>query len=137
MLAAIPQASWPSLNATCRFWECRFTRTDSAGPNGPPGYGPNCSAKDGSGNWTVHFVVPPDESAGLTNDSVYTNAAAAQVWRCRLTEERSQCVGEPGILPAFHHRRWAGVLRRQASSASRPQLCPRCGRRWQRRRTCL
>ena len=72
-------ASWPTLNATCRFWACRFTRTDSVEPNGPPGYGPNCSAKDGIGNWTVHNVIPPDESAGVTNDSVYTNAAAAEV----------------------------------------------------------
>ena len=53
-------------------------RTDSTGQPGPPGYGPNCSAKDGIGNWTVHSVIPPDESAGVTNDSVYTNAAAAQ-----------------------------------------------------------
>jgi chitodextrinase len=57
-------ASWPTLNATCRFWECRFMRSDSVGPNGPPGYGPHCSPKDGSGNWTVPNVIPPDESAG-------------------------------------------------------------------------
>lgn len=69
--------AWPALNATCRFWECRFTRTDSAGAV-PPGYAPNCSAKDGSGPFTLHFVLPPDESRGIVNDSVYTNAAGAE-----------------------------------------------------------
>jgi trehalose/maltose hydrolase-like predicted phosphorylase len=57
-------AAWPLLNATCRFWACRFTRIDSVGPNGPAGYGPNCGPKDGAGNWTLLNVIPPDESAG-------------------------------------------------------------------------
>ena len=70
--------AWPLLNETCRFWECRFTRTDSVGRAPPPGAARNCSAKDGVGNWTVRRVIPPDESAGVTDDSVYTNAAAAQ-----------------------------------------------------------
>ena len=68
---------WPILNETCRFWACRFTRIDSTGPSGPPGYAVNCSAKDGSGNWTVKGVIPPDESSGVSNDEVYTNAAGA------------------------------------------------------------
>lgn len=71
-------SAWPALNETCRFWECRFTRTDSTGPLGPAGYGPNCSSKDGAGNFTVRGVIPPDESSGIINDSVYTNAGAAQ-----------------------------------------------------------
>ena len=71
-------AAWPALNETCRFWECRFRRTDSTGISPPAGYAPKCSPKDGVGNWTVYGVIPPDESASVTNDSVYTNAAAAQ-----------------------------------------------------------
>ena len=70
-------SAWPALNQTCRFWECRFTRTDSTGP-APAGYGPSCSPKTGSGNWTVKQVIPPDESRGIIDDCVYTNAGAAQ-----------------------------------------------------------
>ena len=54
---------WSLLNATCRFWECRFGRVDSAG-GPPPGYAKGCAPKDGRGNWTVLRVVSPDESAG-------------------------------------------------------------------------
>lgn len=65
--------AWPALNQTCTFWACRFTRTDSKGANGPGA----CSAKDGSGNWTVKSVICPDESSGIVDDSIYTNAAGA------------------------------------------------------------
>jgi hypothetical protein len=67
---------WPVLNETCAFYACRLQRTDSVGPV-PPGYGPACAPKDGVGNWTIHGVIPPDESSGVVNDSIYTNAAAA------------------------------------------------------------
>eukprot|EP00759_Apiculatamorpha_spiralis_P007013 PhF_6_TR14172/c0_g1_i2/m.22681/K22078/PGGHG, ATHL1; protein-glucosylgalactosylhydroxylysine glucosidase len=69
--------TWPALRDTCVFWECRFQRTDSVGGS-PAGFGPSCSAKDGSGNFTVHNVISPDESSGVINDSIYTNAAAAK-----------------------------------------------------------
>ena len=55
---------WPLLNASCRFWACRFGRVDSVGKVAPPGYAKGCAAKDGHGNWTVRRVVSPDESAG-------------------------------------------------------------------------
>ena len=69
---------WPLLNETCRFWECRFQRVDAVGPAPPPGFAPGCGWKDGAANWSVFRVIPPDESRGVTNASVYTNAAAAQ-----------------------------------------------------------
>ena len=96
-------SAWPHLNETCRFWGCRFTRTDSSGP-APAGYAQNCSAKDGSGNWTVKRVIPPDESRNVIDDSVYTNAAGAQTlgW----------CVEAAGILgvpPAALPPLWAEI----------------------------
>lgn len=82
----LQDTAWPVLNQTCAFWACRFTRTNSsnsisdaaspAGLNG--GYGPACSSKAGTGNWTVKQVICPDESSGIIDDSIYTNAAAAQ-----------------------------------------------------------
>src|SRR5688572_13165476 len=64
---------WPVLKSTCEFWECRFTRTDSIGRSGyKKGWGVNCSSKDGVGNWTLLNVIPPDESAGIVNSSIYT-----------------------------------------------------------------
>jgi hypothetical protein len=71
-------STWQMLNETCRFWACRFTRIDSSGPSGPPGYAVNCSAKDGTGNFTLKNVIPPDESSDVSNDEAYTNAAGAQ-----------------------------------------------------------
>ena len=70
-------SAWPQLNASCTFWECRFQRTDSTGP-APVGYPSGCSPKNGVGNWTVKRVIPPDESRGVVDDEVYTNAAGAQ-----------------------------------------------------------
>ena len=67
-------STWPHLNETCRFWECRFQRTDSSGP-APAGYAQNCSAKNGVGNFTLHRTIPPDESRDVVDDEVYTNAA--------------------------------------------------------------
>jgi hypothetical protein len=91
-------SAWPALNATCAFWECRFTRTDSAGPLGPAGYGPNCSSKDGTGNWTVKGVISPDESSGIVNDSAYTNAGASQTLSWCL--EAASILGiPPAALP--------------------------------------
>ena len=84
---------WPLLNATCKFWECRFGRVDSTNGPPPPGYAKGCAAKDGRGNWTVLNVVSPDESAGrpgTVNNSAYTNAAAAQAL--------SWCVEAAGLL---------------------------------------
>lgn len=69
--------AWPQLNASCVFFECRFTRTDSSGP-APAGYPSGCSPKDGAGNWTLKRVIPPDESRGVVDDEAYTNAAGAQ-----------------------------------------------------------
>lgn len=83
------QNAWPALNNTCKFWECRLQRTDSTGP-APPGYNTNCSPKNGVGNWTVHSVIPPDESSGVVNDCVYTNAGAA--------ETLSWCIEAANIL---------------------------------------
>lgn len=70
--------AWPALNATCTFWECRFRRINSKYPCSGVYSTSGCSPKDGIGNWSVWNVVPPDEGAGITNDCVYTNAAAAQ-----------------------------------------------------------
>jgi hypothetical protein len=74
------RATWPLLNATCAFWACRFAREAPGGGSGGGAQGCNCSAKSGSGNWTVRGVVPPDEHGarhGLVDDEVYTNAAGA------------------------------------------------------------
>lgn len=99
--------SWPLLNATCRFWACRFTRTDSSGPP-PPGFALNCSAKNGAGNWTLHNVIPPDESSGITSDSVYTNAAGAQTL--------AWCIEAAGVLG------YADLPQLWATIASSPYL---------------
>lgn len=69
---------WESLHSTCQFWECRFTRTGSTPSSRPTRTGPNCSPKNGNGNWTVRNVICPDEASGVVNDSAYTNAAAGQ-----------------------------------------------------------
>jgi len=76
--AAFLAEAWPHLNETCRFWACRFQRTDSAGGAPPAGFSANCSAKDGAGNFTVKQVIPPDESRDVVDDEAYTNAAGAQ-----------------------------------------------------------
>jgi trehalose/maltose hydrolase-like predicted phosphorylase len=89
--------AWPALNETCRFWECRFTRTDSVGVGAQAG--PRCAPKDGVGNFTVHGVVCPDESSGVVNDSIYTNAAAAGTLAWCL--EAADVLGVPSdALPA-------------------------------------
>ncbi len=95
--------AWPALNATCRFWACRFQRTDSSGP-APPGYGPACAGKDGVGNWTVHGIITPDEASGVVNDGAYTNAAGAQTlaW-C------GEAAAVLGIPPASLPPLWAQI----------------------------
>ena len=91
---------WPLLNATCKFWECRFGRVDSTGGPPPPGYAKGCAAKDGRGNWTVLRVVSPDESAGrpgTVNNSVYTNAAAGKTLAWCV--EAAELLGVGGSTP--------------------------------------
>lgn len=102
--AAWLASAWPHLNETCRFWACRFERTDSAGGPPPAGYSANCSAKDGSGNWTVKRVIPPDESRDVIDDSVYTNAAGAQTLAWCV--EAAAIVGVP---PASLPPLWAEI----------------------------
>ena len=97
-------SAWPHLNETCRFWACRFERTDSAGGPPPAGFAANCSAKDGTGNWTVKRVIPPDESRNVIDDSVYTNAAGAQTLAWCV--EAAAIVGvPPALLPPL----WAEI----------------------------
>ena len=49
-------AVWPLLNATCTFWACRFTRSDTRAFNTTA---QACSPKDGTGNFTIRGLVPP------------------------------------------------------------------------------
>ncbi len=73
------RAAWPLLQGSCAFWECRLTRSDTPrNASAPPGYPPGCASKAGAGNFTARGVITPDESQGVTDDSAYTNAAAAQ-----------------------------------------------------------
>ena len=73
------QEAWPLLNSTCTFWECRLSRSDTpANASAPAGYPSGCRSKLGRGNFTARNVITPDESAGIVDDSVYTNAAAAE-----------------------------------------------------------
>ena len=93
-------SAWDALYQTCRFWECRFTRTDSNASAMPPaGFGPRCSSKGGVGNFTVRHVVCPDEGSGVVNDSAYTNAAAAQTLSWCI--EASQLLNES--VPSTWH----------------------------------
>jgi hypothetical protein len=106
------RAAWPSLNATCTFWECRLTRSDSppGGPGGAPGYPPGCYSKAGVGNWTARQVITPDERSGVIDDSVYTNAGAGQTLGWCL--EAASILGIPAAsLPPL----WADM-------AARPHL---------------
>ena len=96
-------SAWPHLNETCRFWACRFQRTDSKGP-APPGYAANCSSKDGVGNYTVHAVIPPDESRDVINDSAYTNAAGAQTLAWCI-----EAAGELGIASIALPPLWSEI----------------------------
>ena len=97
-------SAWPLLNATCRFWECRFTRVDSAG-SAPPGYPSGCSPKNGVGNWTVRGVISPDESSSIVNDSAYTNAAGGETLRWCL--EAAEYLGiPPNSLPPL----WSSII---------------------------
>jgi trehalose/maltose hydrolase-like predicted phosphorylase len=52
--------AWPVANASCYFWAGRLVQDPT------------------TGNYTVKNIIPPDEAAGIVNDSVYTNAAAGQ-----------------------------------------------------------
>ena len=92
-------AAWPQLNATCRFWECRLSRADSA-----PGAGGGCRGKDGAGNFTARHVITPDESSGVVDDSAYTNAAAAQTLAWCL-----EAAGALGVPPAALPAAWAAM----------------------------
>jgi protein-glucosylgalactosylhydroxylysine glucosidase len=84
----LADAAWPVANATCAFWACRFIRQDApqtghwdlvgTADGGQAGAGAACGDKTvGTGNWTIRRVQPPDESAGIVDDSAYTNAVAA------------------------------------------------------------
>ena len=92
--------SWPLLEGSCLFWQCRFTRTDSSGPP-PSEYPTGCSAKNGVGNWTVKHVITPDESSGIVDDSAYTNAAAASTL--------SWCIEAGLILNISTPQLWATI----------------------------
>jgi len=74
--------------AVCDFWVCRFQGVNTS--QYPPVHaadlesgGDRCGWKPVEGgawglNFTIWNVQPPDESAGLVNDSAYTNAVAAK-----------------------------------------------------------
>lgn len=93
----LAQTAWPVSNATCAFWACRFIRQDAPqGPNWDDAAGAGgaagaaCGDKTvGSANWTIRRVQPPDESAGVVDDSAYTNAVAAATlqWCGRAASE--------------------------------------------------
>ena len=65
----------PVIDASCRFFECRATIADTFGQpaNGEEGGGPimphGCGHKADEGNYTMLYVQPPDESAGIVNSS--------------------------------------------------------------------
>jgi hypothetical protein len=95
------QSQWNALRQTCIFWECRFTRVDSNTSAPPPaGFGSRCSAKDGTGNFTVRGVICPDEGSGIVNDSAYTNAAAAAtlLWCVEAAELLNESVPDTWLL---------------------------------------
>ena len=123
---------WPLLNATCKFWECRFGRVDSAKGPPSPGYAKGCAAKDGSGNWTVLNVVSPDESAGrpgTVNNSVYTNGAAAQALASHSQQSDShvrcpaQSVGVKFNIPVLD---WFATHDAKYSGQSLSTICFPC-----------
>eukprot|EP01138_Halocafeteria_seosinensis_P004773 gb/GECG01004880.1/.p1 GENE.gb/GECG01004880.1/~~gb/GECG01004880.1/.p1 ORF type:complete len:494 (+),score=46.54 gb/GECG01004880.1/:1-1482(+) len=78
----LSEVAWPVVKGACDFWTCRFTRTEPSCSNhnlrhGVNTAGTNCGCKQGSGNYTIWNVQPPDETALIVNDSAYTNGVAA------------------------------------------------------------
>jgi len=96
----LERVAWPMLEPTCAFWHCRFRRTGAVGGPVPPG-GPRCGPKDGSGNFTVWDVQPPDEHAGVVNSSIYTNAAAAAT--LRFCVDAAAVLGRSHAIPAAEY----------------------------------
>ena len=64
----LQQVAKPVIDESCTFFECRAT---IAPEYGVPQSKTGCGAKRDFGNYTMLFVQPPDESAGVINSSAY------------------------------------------------------------------
>lgn len=99
---------WPLARAVCDFWVCRMQAIASATyatlPASRPAVARGAGAcgdkttpfpQGGTGptRFTIWDVQPPDESAGVVNDSAYTNAVAAS--SLRFCHAASEAMGVP------------------------------------------
>lgn len=81
-LTWLNESAWEAIEGACNFFACRATAmplSETSIPSVPQASsGGNCGEKLANASaYTLLNVQPPDESAGVVNSSVYTNAIAA------------------------------------------------------------